>query len=534
MNNIKIIRNDINGRYGISTRKIDRGEIVLIEEPYAFVPTDPYIEVSCAFCGLLNINGTVMAIAPDDTVRYCSEKCIINDYNYHLQSAEALKKLSKLGVIGSGSEPLRLILKIAGMRKIDNQKKVINIEDDIPLLGKENSFNHIKCLEAANKYIDPTVIEELKITSKTISKIASDYKLLLSDNEALHLLYAIQCNAHQILDENDRAIGLGLFPYTSMLNHNCAPNCAHHYEITNNGIPKLIMRAIKDIEPGSEICYSYVNLYSSTTTRRLKLEKAYSFQCNCSRCVSNDNVDECIDKGNGIEEVEVLGQQVQSYSTLLNSDSDATVALTVYDSLSNVLIELIPLTNIYHKYVLQGYVSIAKAGYKAASSSSSSSSSRNCLEILKSSFVYALLALGCIYNMTSTRQNETGELELLISQILYSMNIATDKECKSVYNDTNSDFLAFILEIVKDNGELNLYLNPNDNEVQSVIEYGTIYAYDEFRRLYDDKKIVKYEDIYISFASSGIETIRCCRGDEYIMKICHDLPSDLTVGFMYM
>lgn len=530
INNIKIVNDNVNGRgrYAVSTKLIEKGEVIIIEESYAFVSTDAYLEVSCNYCNILNINGTVMAINPDDTVRYCSEKCIINDYKNHIQCAESLKRLQKLGVIGSGSEALRLILKLAGIRKNENNN---NITDEvIPLLGKANCFNHIKLLEAANKSIDPITIKELQQTAKTISKIANDYNLILSEDEALHLLYAIQCNAHQIIDDKERAIGLGLFPFTSMLNHSCAPNCAHHYEITKNGSPKLIMRAIKDIDPGSEICYSYVSLYSSTTTRRLKLLKAYSFQCNCSRCNSND-IDDCIDKVNGIEEVEVLGQQIQSYSNLLNTnDSDTDTALKVYDSLTAIVIELIPHTNIYHKYVLQSYVTIAKAGYKAASSALVTC---NSLEVLNYSFAYALLALGCINRMTNTRLYETGDLELFIAQILYSINLSVDLKAHDIY-PTNSDFTSFILDMVKQNGEFNIYLHPNDNEVQSIMEWGINYANHEYERLYNDKKIIKYEDIYISFASSGLETIRCCKGDDYVMMICQKLPRDLTIGFMYM
>lgn len=517
LNSINIVKDEIQGRYAIATKFVERGEALIIEEAFAFVPTDAYREVACAYCGKLNINGTVMAISPDDTVRYCSEKCIINDYNNHIQSAEALKKLSNLGVVGSGSEPLRLILKIAGMRKIES--KDINFSDDIPLLGKANNFASIKCLEAATQYIDSKTVEELKQTSKTISKIANEHKLLLSDKEALHLLYAIQCNAHQILDDKDRAIGLGLFPFTSMLNHSCAPNCAHYFDITANGIPKLIMRATKDILPGSEICYSYVSLYSSAITRRLKLQKAYQFLCNCSRCTDNDNNDDCIDKvsANVTEKVNILSEQVQCYANLLNDDENNGIDLfTLYDSLNALVMDLIPQTNIYHKFVLQSYIIIAKAGYKISMSSGQS------LEILKCSFTYALLALGCIYCMTGTRQKETGELELLIAQLLYSIS-----KSGTMHNTTSSDFLAFVLDMIEENGELNLYLQHSDNEVQRIIEYGISYASEEFKRLHNGKNVVKIEDLYIAFATTGLECIRVCRGDEYLLTICRKLPSSI-------
>jgi len=523
--NIEIKKDDIKGRYCIATNFIKGGDIIIEEEPYSFVPRDAYLEVCCSYCGILNIDGTVMAISNDDTIRYCSEKCIINDYNNHIQSAESLKKLSKLGIIGSGTEPLRLILKIAGNRKLEN-KNIMKIKD-IPLLGKSNTYDNIKCLEAAKSFIDLKTIEELNQIAKTISNIANEYKLIMNEDEVLHLLLAIQCNAHQILDNNERAIGLGLFPFTSMLNHSCSPNCSHHFEITSNGIPKLIMRSIKDINPGEEICYSYVNLYQSTSNRKLQLQKAYSFTCNCLRCSNIDINDNCIDELNinSDEEVAILGKKIQSYSNFsLNIIENHQ---EVYDNLNAILIELIPLTNIYHKYVLQCYILIAKSGYLIASSNISEEKS---LEILKYSFSFLLLALGCIYRMTNTRQYETGELELLTAKVLFSINNLESKK----FNNIN-DFSNIILDLIKENGELNLYLNPNDNDVQNLIEYGFEYSKIEFeKKLKNEKKIINYEDLYITFATTGIEIIRCCKGDDYIINILlKDLTPELTVGYLY-
>jgi hypothetical protein len=195
--------------------------------------------------------------------------------------------------------------------------------------------------------------------------------------------------------------------------------------------------------------------------------------------------------------------------------------------------DLIPRTNIYHKFVLQSYIIIAKAGYKIAISGQSSS---NHLEILKCSFSYALLALGCIYCQTNSRQKETGELELLIAPILYAISSSASKS-GTILSTTSSDFIALVLDIVKENGESengNLYLHPNDNEVQRIIECGINYALEEFRRVNNGRNIIKLEDLYIAFSTTGLETIRVCRGDEHVMTICRKLPTPLSIGLMYL
>ena len=130
--------------------------------------------------------------------------------------------------------------------------------------------------------------------------------------------------------------------------------------------------------------------------------------------------------------------------------------------------------------------------------------------------------------MTNIKQNETGELELLIARIFFLINTLETKTFD------NNDFSNIILDMIKANGELNLYLNPDDNDVQNLIRYGYDYSKKEFRKLNKEKKVIKYEDLYVAFANTGIDSIRCCKGDEYVINtLLKDLHPELTVGYLY-
>lgn len=71
----------------------------------------------------------------------------------------------------------------------------------------------------------------------------------------------------------------------SMLNHSCAPNVAHYWMWTKNGIPKVRIVAIKSITIGEELMTRYIDIETRPRhTRKAILREKYNFQCECIRC----------------------------------------------------------------------------------------------------------------------------------------------------------------------------------------------------------------------------------------------------------
>ena len=300
------------GRCYFATEALPRGALVVEEEPYAMVTRAPFAEVCCNYCGQLCVGGTVLAVSANDRFRYCSEKCITVDYGVHQHEVVALGRL--LGDQASqqfgDSDPSTLIVRIAAKRKLEAAAA--------PASGGSRFELDVMKLEAAASRIPEAALAMLQKAALRLSVICKLGGLPLSQPEAYHLLLAQQCNAHQILDEADNPVALGLFPRTSMLNHSCVPNCAHSFLLEPGRPPRLVMRTIRDVSAGEELCYNYTPLYASTQARRAALEQCYSFVCDCARCTEGG--DEYID-------ADVVGGEKQQQQQLLARVRAATLAL---------------------------------------------------------------------------------------------------------------------------------------------------------------------------------------------------------------
>ena len=81
-------------------------------------------------------------------------------------------------------------------------------------------------------------------------------------------------------------LGTGLYKTSSFINHSCDPNV-----ITIFDGPRVVLRAIKDIEEGEELLLSYINLLATTQVRQMELNEGYMFECTCSKCVGKGVTD---------------------------------------------------------------------------------------------------------------------------------------------------------------------------------------------------------------------------------------------------
>lgn len=79
--------------------------------------------------------------------------------------------------------------------------------------------------------------------------------------------------------------GSALYPIESKANHSCIPNAQATFPYSNH-VLKLI--AIQDIQPGDEICISYLDecfLERSRHSRQKELSENYLFVCSCPKCI---------------------------------------------------------------------------------------------------------------------------------------------------------------------------------------------------------------------------------------------------------
>lgn len=115
-----------------------------------------------------------------------------------------------------------------------------------------------------------------------VTDIASNNNSQLSNLEELEkFALLVNTNAHGmgLQDTHNADVALGMFPFVSMLNHSCWPNCCFASEGR-----VMTVRATQDISKDSELCLSYINLYEPRAVRKQILADTKHFDCSCIRC----------------------------------------------------------------------------------------------------------------------------------------------------------------------------------------------------------------------------------------------------------
>jgi len=83
--------------------------------------------------------------------------------------------------------------------------------------------------------------------------------------------------------------GSGLYVLQSSVNHSCIPNAVVEFPYSNN---TLVLKAIRNIKVGEEICTSYLDecqLERSRHSRQQALSSLYLFVCHCDKCQAQAN-----------------------------------------------------------------------------------------------------------------------------------------------------------------------------------------------------------------------------------------------------
>uniref|UniRef100_A0A6Q2YYL4 Protein-lysine N-trimethyltransferase SMYD5 n=1 Tax=Esox lucius TaxID=8010 RepID=A0A6Q2YYL4_ESOLU len=110
--------------------------------------------------------------------------------------------------------------------------------------------------------------------------------------------------------------GSGLFLLQSSCNHSCIPNAEASFP-NNNFL--LHLSAIGDINPGEEICISYLDCCQRDRSRHSRhkiLRENYLFVCSCPKCVSQmDELDLTSDEEEGEAEGETEGDDMEDEMT---------------------------------------------------------------------------------------------------------------------------------------------------------------------------------------------------------------------------
>lgn len=265
-------------------------------------------------------------------------------------------------------------------------------------------------LEAAGRSMTTATLELISSNAEKISLILKKHGFLLSSGQISHIIISIQCNAHKVLNSDGNAVALGLFPMTSMINHSCTPNAVHGFQLIRGELPRLVMHAITDIPIGTEICYSYVQLYQSTMVRKEQLRSAYSFDCMCFRCRENDD-----DSRNEIETLLLNDSVIDDCDCgqLLRKEVDICISLGNKES--GKLLSLNKLLGIFRNSDKSSEIPIGSKVFlhmcvSITSSAADLIDAGSSVDLAQIAFSFGAITMGCIYAFTKIESVEIGRM----------------------------------------------------------------------------------------------------------------------------
>ncbi|KAF2189040.1 SET domain-containing protein, partial [Zopfia rhizophila CBS 207.26] len=118
---------------------------------------------------------------------------------------------------------------------------------------------------------------------KQLPKGTQDLFMNLAKSRGGHEIDDIVQTNSKGLRSPDHVGHLGVVPEAARINHACRPNSFYRFNDTSL---QLEVFALRDIEPGEELTYSYGYSSLPHTSRHKALDAHWSFTCKCSLCTA--------------------------------------------------------------------------------------------------------------------------------------------------------------------------------------------------------------------------------------------------------
>jgi hypothetical protein len=244
-------------------KDIPKGSIVLLETPFAHTIHHRYRSTTCEHCfRFLSIDSEESLSHPclsNCGKHYCSLSCRRIGRARHNSTScglsiqvNALKNNNRLMhealslLINISSNSTRPISNLLGMMKDSSKKSKRDCELQEAKFRQLNHFPN-------------AVLEDVGVYADALS--------------------TRKLNSIGIFNESGDEIGYALSPVLAMVNHSCLPNCQ---QVTVDGSCRLV--ALRDIERGEELSYSYVSILHTNAERRAAIAFNWEFTCTCQRC----------------------------------------------------------------------------------------------------------------------------------------------------------------------------------------------------------------------------------------------------------
>uniref|UniRef100_A0AC34GPK2 MYND-type domain-containing protein n=1 Tax=Panagrolaimus sp. ES5 TaxID=591445 RepID=A0AC34GPK2_9BILA len=245
--------------------------------PFAYALYNEYLDTNCWYC----LGDKQKICEGCRTAWFCGESCINLGWKDHQIECAALKNFESIPNI-----EIRLL------------GRIITRHRDIEMENDKKDPNFYLNRKSERKIMDIWAhVEEIRNDADAMRKFESIYEQLLkfygsdnlSDKETIFQLHCRDfINRHAISDKSYMTeIGKGLYLDLCAYDHSCAPNTIY--------ICDGIVATLRPLNSGVNLLdkkttfYSYIELLLAKQQRQKLLKDTWYFNCECSRCVDNDD-----------------------------------------------------------------------------------------------------------------------------------------------------------------------------------------------------------------------------------------------------
>jgi len=141
-------------------------------------------------------------------------------------------------------------------------------------------------------YMRSCAAQAIQYAFSTCSQLGWDGDKVLREfhvDPVAKIVCKIRPNAVTICDGESLALGIGIFPIVSYMNHSCAPKTLLTFPYGQaHRVPRVRVTACSPISKGEEICIPYIDVMRPREFRRQDLMEAYKFFCTCPSCMSDE------------------------------------------------------------------------------------------------------------------------------------------------------------------------------------------------------------------------------------------------------
>ncbi|KAJ3029561.1 hypothetical protein HK097_005777, partial [Rhizophlyctis rosea] len=280
---VKLIATKAKGRHLVASKPLEPGTTVIHETASAYAILKSYIDELCYTClhplpeapPSSDTNSSSTPFGPTrhsqfkkqfecqncrSQIYYCSPECRTKDAPRHSLECDILKDLPGTAAANSVDYGLmRLVLAILVRRAMDGNEDLKEEANGNTSHRPPTPYTCVKDLLSHKSSSKPSWLSAVEAGAEDLAFQLSP-SLSTSVDEIVTLSCQINSNSHGIRDplgNTNADIAVGLFPLVAMLNHSCLPNCAY----VGVGHGQMLVRTLREVEEGEELCVSYVDLY---------------------------------------------------------------------------------------------------------------------------------------------------------------------------------------------------------------------------------------------------------------------------------